>query len=152
MKNIAKKTVLVLTIAVLSVMQASASTVDTNKETAWTNFLSFFKHKASIDYVAEDNLLENYMLGSTQTELADAADISESLLSNYMFGKQESETVADKIVEERVLAKYMMGETEASEKIALSEEIPVAYAADFDDEQESNVLDYVIEDIISEKY
>ena len=156
MRNIAKNTVLVLTITVLSIMQVSASTIDTNSKSGWTNFLSFFKHKASVDYVAEDSLLNKYMLSSTEIEFNETAnsniDVSENLLSNYMFGAQEADTEISKIIEEKVLAQYMNGKTEATEQIALKNDSTIAYAADLEDEEEPELTDYVADDNIFEKY
>ena len=157
MRNIAKNTVLVLTITVLSIMQVSASTIDTNSKSGWTNFLSFFKHKASVDYVAEDSLLNKYMLSSTITDETNEAaecnaEVSESLLSNYMFGTQEANTKISKIIEEKVLAQYINGKTEATEQIALKNDSTIAYAADLEDEEEPELTDYVADDNIFEKY
>jgi len=141
MKKLTSKIALVLAVAVLATTQIYASeeatlngevsvtkavetTVDI-KESKISNFLhscplisKIFNMTSKLDYVAEDTILTNYMLG-TPEEIANNSvehDVvaEEILLENYMLAKTETE--------------------ENGEQLALAELQPVAFAADLDEE------------------
>ena len=160
MKNITNKALIAFAITTLTILQVSASTIDTNKQSLWSDFLSFFKSKTSIDCVAEDRLLESYMLTKTESNTVEitneSAITSVKLLNNYMFGENalEPEYETDQVAEDSLLTKYMLSSGESSEPIAYTNEIPVAFATDFEEENEteSESIDYVVEDIILGQY
>lgn len=168
MKNITTNLVLVLSVAVVLSTQVYASeTTETsevitdnetecqvllNKESRISNFLHkcpiislIVNKKANKDYVVEDTLLTNYMMGTPAEAIA------------------RMTTSEDKVAEEEMLEKYMLSsdEIEDTECIAeasdtediLAEHTPVAFAADFDEEVDCSEgfdffqIDYFEEDL-----
>lgn len=127
MKNLSKKLAVLMTVSALAATQVSAAQFFTTKiekndyqitktTDAFTkinyvkSWLSSLFNK--MDYVAEDNLLMNYMLGKADEQSKDL-----------------------KIAEEKLLSNYMLGDSNDSIAYSFSQE-NMSYAADFDDEYE----------------
>ena len=165
MKNISSKIAVVLAVAVLATTQVYANEVAETEEVLSTEVaecqvivkpesrISEILHKIPVisklltrtkmDYVAEDVILTNYMLGTPEEIASREVDVvaEEMMLENYMMASTETSEVAD-CVAEAIDIDNPFAELE-----------PVAFAADLEEEDAVSddfdflEIDYVKEDL-----